>query len=418
MSSSLSGNQFGAGFGAWLQSDIPAALGVVNPGMFWLIDGGITYWNSDLSINTGSLANLVNNYYKANPLGLKNFIFGVDFDLNTGGGTGTFVSAAQFGTAMGNLANYLINFTQPNGQKFPLLGMGAWNEPNAPIVGGEGNAANYWNQMATKVKAVNPNLLIFGPQTAGLTWLDFPTQVPQLDVFCWDTFTGGNQTDPFDTSPYNNAAANQYIGDAQTVTNSITRKTKGVGTVAFGYVGDANFEACSSENSYIGAVFTASVCLWNLNNSNVPCWGGHWGGWGNGAYGVITDKQSSSVYGWVTGRTLVTPKGYVLGKAVRTIYGPRWNVTTNSGMLTCATTPAAGKLGLMVVNRGQGARSGQVALSHWPVNTTGNGTANVWQINSSHTLPGTDGIVSTVAVTNGLTASISFPDPSVTIISV
>jgi hypothetical protein len=72
----------------------------------------------------------------------------------------------------------------------------------------------------------------------------------------------------------------------------------------------------------------------------------------------------------------------------------------------------------MFVNAGHGNKSGPVAFSHWPVNSTGNGTANVWQMNGKTLLPGKDGARFTVPMTAGVTGTVSFPDPSVTIISV
>jgi hypothetical protein len=76
---------------------------------------------------------------------------------------------------------------------------------------------------------------------------------------------------------------------------------------------------------------------------------------------------------------------------------------------------------LLVYNVGNGSKSGPVALSHWPVNTTGVATATVWQMTTAQNGPGKDGTSSTVSVggtTPGVTASMNFPDPSITIISI
>jgi hypothetical protein len=71
----------------------------------------------------------------------------------------------------------------------------------------------------------------------------------------------------------------------------------------------------------------------------------------------------------------------------------------------------------MIVNPGKGAQNSKtVALSNWPINATGNATANVWQMTSAVQAPGQDGTRTTINVTAGVTAPMNFPDPSVTII--
>jgi hypothetical protein len=131
---------------------------------------------------------------------------------------------------------------------------------------------------------------------------------------------------------------------------------------------------------------------------------GYWDSFLQGTSGLIDENMN------------ITPKGYLMAKGVRNVVGQRWAVTTNSaGLLVCTTTPSAGHMTMMVVNAGQGAQNSKtVAFSHWPINSTGNGTANTWQMTSSSTGDGTTG---TVAVTSGVTAAMNFPDPSITIIT-
>jgi hypothetical protein len=108
--------------------------------------------------------------------------------------------------------------------------------------------------------------------------------------------------------------------------------------------------------------------------------------------------------------------GHLISQGIRTIYGPRWNVRTNAAhLLACAVTPSSGRLGLMIVNNGKGAQGGKaIALSHWPVNSSGNGTVDMWQMSHAVQM----GSSRALAVKAGITATIDLPDPSVTIISI
>jgi hypothetical protein len=141
-----------------------------------------------------------------------------------------------------------------------------------------------------------------------------------------------------------------------------------------------------------------------LNNARAQMIGCFWGGYSD--CGLMNDA------------TAIYPIGYWYAQGVRNIVGLRWSVPTNStGMMTVAATPGSGRCALLVFNQGNGNKSGSVALSHWPTNASGNGTANVWQMTSAQNGAGKDGARSTVSVTAGVTQSINFPDPSITIIS-
>jgi hypothetical protein len=110
----------------------------------------------------------------------------------------------------------------------------------------------------------------------------------------------------------------------------------------------------------------------------------------------------------------VVPGGHFIGAGVRSIYGPRWKVTTNrNGLLVCPVTHD-GHVGVMIVNPGKGNQSGPIALAHWPVNSNGNGQVNVWQMKNGGA---NDGNKSTAQVNAGI-VNLDLPDPSITIVSV
>jgi hypothetical protein len=177
------------------------------------------------------------------------------------------------------------------------------------------------------------------------------------------------------------------------------------------FLGEYNVDfscGASTMRTWAGSMFVANTIMQYVDNTQVQAWAAIWDAIGDSNCGIIAAEDqpnSGTIY----------PNGYLLGKAVRTVTGQRWGVPTNStGMRTMAVTPAAGRFGLMILNNGQGTKSGSVALSHWPVNSSGNGTINMWRQTSATTADG----VSTpnISVTNGVTQSISFPDPSVTIL--
>jgi hypothetical protein len=179
--------------------------------------------------------------------------------------------------------------------------------------------------------------------------------------------------------------------------------TKPVKAIFLGeYNIDWNCQA-KSQGNYIGAVYNAVMLMQVLNGSPVPFWAGIWDTFGDGTCGIT---QGTTPY--------IMPGGYLVAKGVRTIYGTRWRVPINTPRFyTCAVTPSPGQFGLMLVNAGNGLQLNKtVALSHWPVNSTGNGTVEVWQL--SRSVP--NGSTSMVEVTAGVTAALNFPDPSVTII--
>lgn len=386
----------------------------INPGLFYFKNSsGTPYWNANGTVNTGTFTTLINNFGSVDLLGISGVIFGADWH-GTNSAPGADGNPSTFGTRMGALATYL------NG-KLPVVGFMGQDEPNSSFNPDTTTWEPYYNAMATAVKAVNSSFLVVGPNTdsmiASVATAFTSSAVPQLDVLSWDTFAGnGNAADPNDSNWINMTAAwdgsYRYLGDARGASASIGRAP----TAFFigGYnIGDGT-EAC--DNSGMGAVFQAYSLIQSLNGASQPFWACMWDGYGDGAYGVITDPAyQGSIYG-VTGVQQITPRGYFMSKGVRNLFGPRWTVTQNgSGMTVLATTPALNRFAVCAVNTAGTTKSGTVALSHWPVNGSGAGTANVWQMPLS-AVPGVDGTATTVAVSSGVTAALSFPSFSTTIV--
>lgn len=377
--------------------------GAVNPGLWWFKDSGQQYWNSDLSVNPASLANLINNFPKLDPLQAS----GVAMIINWGmvpGGSG---NPQRYAQGMANLARYLSGITMSDGRKFPLLLMQGFDEPD-----GQGEAAvlPYYQAMIPAVKAVNPNILISGPGCAYIAWTDFGAKAP-IDVFSYNYFRGGYQTT--DVIGAECLSTNNFapIQDAANTAQGNIQAT------LYGGLG-MDWNCCvPASNTAIGAMFHAAGCLISLDRARKPFWACIWDAFGDGTCGVIKDPNNWATQG---GTMQITPKGYLLRSGVRCVHGARWKVTNNAaGLMACATTPSAGHCALMLLNAGRGAQlAKQVALSHMPGTTTGNTTATLWQMTLAQNAPGMDGTRTSVAVNAGLTAPMDFPDPSVSILFV
>lgn len=265
-------------------------------------------------MQAGTVANLVDNFYKVDPLGISGVIIGCDFN-QVPGGEG---NPATWATGMQKLATYLYNYTMPNGKRFPLLGMMGNDEPGADYDGQPGKyteaqTSSYYNALAPKLKAVNSSLLLVGPNLAYIGWNDFGSQVSGLNVFSYDYYQGGNQ-DAYDNAT--SVSTNNFTPIAQSASGATGSNTK---ILMFGgYNIDWNCSA-PAQNSYVGAMFIAKGMIQSLNQTNRPFWSCVWDAWGDGTCGFVTDPgQQGGFYG-VGNSCQLTPKGYLNGSAVRNI---------------------------------------------------------------------------------------------------
>jgi hypothetical protein len=379
----------------WNNSTLTTAFGKINPALCLLkAPGSPNYlWNADLSVNGAHFAGLMNNFYKTDPLGVAGVMLLPYWD-GTSSPTGR-LSNNDYGTMLANMASYMLNFTMGNGKKFPLIGMCGQDEPGD----NEATCAAYYNAAIPKLKAVNSKLMMFGPILSSPGMKDFGTQVPGLEGYgcnCFSNLHGNaNSMDALNMSA-------GHVTDWNTATGANVKYS--------GFTsGGSDWDCIGGQLKSYPEAFLHCKALFNgLNTAKQQYIGCFWGG---------LDDCGLMDYNGV-----IYPIGYWYAQGIRKLTGPRWQVPTNSsGMLTLAVTPGPGRCSLLVYNVGNGAKSGPVALSHWPVNTTGVATATVWQMTTAQNGPGKDGTSSTVSVggtTPGVTASMNFPDPSITIISI
>lgn len=389
-------NTNGNAFCAFTATNFQAAAAQLNPGI-WVFVGNLYgnapgWFNADNTVNPVAFENLINNFYKVDPLQISSVMFGLDF---------TYGDPTNYAAAMGNLAAYMNDINMPNGRKFPCIGFVGHNEPdfNYDIA----TTISYYQALVPAIKNVNSNYLVMGPQGS---WWDavaidtFMQQVSGLDGIVFDDFPEGNgaaQGSGLWTDPNFSTAFGGAVLDALPLLQYTPKFLMQAGNVDSA-VADPDMA------QYFGAIWCAKQALDCVNASPYPMQVGIWDSFYQGPAGMIDGPSVQ-----------LTPKAYVWANGVRRIFGPRWQVTTNSaGLLHCATTPGPSSFSLMLLNAGNGDQNGkQVALAHWPINATGNGTANYVQITSA-TVTGQPPTPQTVTVTKGLTAPMNFPDPSVT----
>jgi hypothetical protein len=382
-----------------------AAGAKINAGLLFFKNSSQQYWNNDanFSVNQSVLANLVNNFQKWDPLSVAKCMIGVDF----GGGSGpqqvSFLNTpAKYAQAMANLVSYLTTVRMPNGNPFPLMGITGEDEPNS---GSLSILNQYYSALVPAIRNVNPNILIAGPTGSDDTI--FTSPISGLDIFSWNNFYSGGIIGATDMGPVNSPLFSS-------ATSRASSEVTGTAVKAFMMMGYAiDFDAHSpAEESFVGAMCVAEWNIDRIDNANRPFYAGWWQmsdrpGFASGTADLIRNGQ-------------ISPAGYMMAQGSHKLYGTRWNTPTNSaGLHVMALCPGSGMASVLIVNSGRGTQTNkQIALSRWPVNTSGNGQATVWQMSNNVLSRGIDGTVSVKNVTAGVIDAITFPDPSVTVISV
>ena len=300
----------------------------VNPGI-WYFVGNLsgTWFNGDCSVNPSAWSNLINNFYKVDPLGIAAILIGLDFGISPP--IRGIHDAASYGECMGNLARFLNHAKMPNGKRLPVIGFTGHNEPDGY---GVTTTAAYYNAMIPKVKAANPNYMIFGPHTsyAGALMPQFMQLVPGIDVRPGHMFPGGFSAT---TGPGSQLWLDRYADrPAQDVKTMASRMPYRPQALMSSYNLDWNC-ASHEQHTYIGAIWSAYVTMQSIDASPLPFWV-IWDAYGDGTCGFVPDPNN-----WATrGKPMaLTPFAYLVSQAVRKVHGPRWNVPINEGLLlTCA----------------------------------------------------------------------------------
>jgi hypothetical protein len=280
--------------------------------------------------------------------------------------------------------------------------------------------------IASAVKAVDPSYRIAGDISAGLDIGDLQALVAATDastlglldyhdyLYCY-----GSDTQPSNAEVCLARAAGQTTSRYAMDQSSVQAAMKGTFASSLPVlVGEYNDECSASFNDLragtsMGAAFMVSATLGMAAVSTQPVWAAVWDIFDDGGANYNLIDSSNNLY----------PQYYTLQRLIATMPGSMVNTaqgSSASGMQSWATKNGRA-FGVAIVNSNASAMSGQVALSHWPVNASGTGTATLWtypQVGSiTSPVTNTPGTTSTVAVTSGMTASVTVPGNSVVILS-
>jgi hypothetical protein len=106
---------------------------------------------------------------------------------------------------------------------------------------------------------------------------------------------------------------------------------------------------------------------------------------------------------------------YALQNMIRCMPGSMATTVSGFGNVLVWATKSGANFGMALVNGDSTSHTGSVGLSHWPVNTTGNGTLTMWQLDASNYTTG--GVTTHPVASAGVLSSVTLTPMSVTMIS-
>lgn len=312
------------------------------------------------------------------------------------------MSVGNFASACTQIATHFKNTNGGDGKPLKVWGWEIGNEDDGTDIN---TYCSYFNAGADAFHAVDPTYKIIGTVDSFVHGGRFTSfaQISgsRIGALCYHNYhyCAGSDPVPSDTALF---TSGRPAADAQQTRSQVA------GTAAANvpiFMGEWNIECSAAgearEQQIIGANFAIRWMSQGLNSNSGVEMGGMWEFANDGTYGAI---QGSSI----------SPAGWVLGKAGNTMDGNRVTASINAGgSRDILATKNSGAFGVMINNYDQSnAITGQVALSHWPFNNTGTGSINKWEISPAHQ----SGNLTTLAVTAGLTASMTVPAGSVVIL--
>lgn len=396
-------------FTPWQIADVQNAakntLGMGLPGTYARINSNDSSLNSDGSANTVFVDRVISAMPKIIDLATGEFTYNVGYANNNVWNT----NPTQIAAGAKAIAQRFVNSgVVPQGYEI-------FNESN-PDGGGAPKVptAQYtpvFNACADAILSVQPNAKIIGPNDSfmatdrigGLA----SAAGSRLGAFSYHIYA-------VDASVSDTDAFNRAISRASSDASRL-RATAGAGTIPARlseYNMDGNPPGDLRQLTIKGAVWNALILHSVFVNDSLHTHGAIWDWLGDGYYSQIIDPNNNprqlTPY-------MVVPSGYMLKTARQYMSGKSVPITTApSGNLKTLATVNGNRVSVWLINYDTSASfSGQIALSKWPVNGTGNGTVKMSQLNQSNATP----LVASVAVTNGVTASVTLPPISVTVLT-
>lgn len=228
-------------------------------------------------------------------------------------------------------------------------------------------------------------------------------------LYCFSGDPNGSNNKPDDVTVMTAGFLPPIING--TFNETITTWTKALPAYAlfeFSIECGANFAEDRTQTSR-GACFLLSYWMKTAEQTTACLpWSGCWD---------LFDDQGAN-YNWIYTNLSLGAQYYLAQRAIAKIPGNLCRITTNgqSNNLLAWATVSGSNFSVPFVNLSNNPISGSVALSHWPVNSTGSGTVKFYSYPTTDSL-NTPGTETNVSVTNGLTSSITVQPRSWAILS-
>jgi len=228
-------------------------------------------------------------------------------------------------------------------------------------------------------------------------------------LYCFSGDPNGANNKPDDVTvmragflpPIANGTFNETI-------NTWTKALPAYGLFEFSLECGANFAENRTQTSRGGCFLVSFFMRAAQASTSCQTWSGAWD---------LVDDEGAG-YNLISPTNALGGQYYALQRSIAKLPGSMCNVPTNSqgGNLDVFATVNGSNFGVAFVNVSNNPISGSVALSHWPVNSTGSGTVKFYSYPTTDSV-NTPGTETNVSVTNGLTSQITIQPRSWAILS-
>ena len=106
---------------------------------------------------------------------------------------------------------------------------------------------------------------------------------------------------------------------------------------------------------------------------------------------------------------------YTLQNLIRCMPGAMVSTTSGFGNVLVFATKSNANFGMTLINGDNSSHTGNIGLSHWPVNDTGNAQVTMWQLDGGNYSSG--GVTTHPTASAGVLSGVTLTPMSVTVIS-
>jgi len=266
----------------------------------------------------------------------------------------------------------------------------------------------------------DPNFKVGGPAWAGaddgqLGNLIAANSASSLQFLSWHQYLYCRDQDPIPSDFQACLAQNPRSGANPFGGYMQAAQAKTAGTYAQNYpvcLDEYNIECGASQDDLragtsIGACFMVSSLMAYASTANQnQAWAGVWD---------LYD-DSGAAYNIIDTGMNCYPQYYTLQQLIARMPGSMVYSQSGASGVQAWATKSGTSFGVVIVNANDSPVSGQVALSNWPLNSTGNATIHVWSLPTTNGEANVPGNLSTVGVSGGLTGSVTVQARSITML--